>query len=240
LEYAGYLLSLNKPDDKIIHAIKIGSGFMEDEIVVGLVLSVCGWTYKLRGYDILGDVVNAATTLVDAALNKWSENLPSYTCSLPFEIFERNLMELAKQVEPVVEESQGGPLCLSTTAVVGEEFTLSFIKFGIDKNVEWLIMDMPGNFSNFIEICMEASMEANEADQSINFPTPWPSDTCTLYTSDNDDDAYMRGTINEWIKNSSADTWYRYLGKSYIHPHGDRRGERLRICIMAKNCLSLI
>ena len=232
MEYAGYLLHLNRPidegvDSKIINAIKIGPGFAEDEIVVGLVLSICGWTYHLLGYDILEDVVNAATTLVDAALKKWSENLPSYTCSLPFEIFEQNLMELAKQGEPVVEDPR--TLCLSTTAVVGEEFTMAFIKFGIDKNVEWLVMDMPGNFSNFVEICMEA----HDAKQSINLPSPWPSKTCTLFMSDNDNDAYVRGTINEWIRNSSAVTWYRYLGKSCIHPHGDRRGEISHIRTMA-------
>jgi hypothetical protein len=226
LEYAGYLLDLQGlkqvvNDDKIINVIKIGPGFAEDEIVVGLVLSACGWTYCLRGYEILSDVVVAATRLVKDAIDQWTNKSLPYHGSLKFNISEHNLMELAKQKEPAVEVASVPTLCLATTAVVGSEFTLSFIKFGIDSKVEWLVMDMPGNFSNFVEICGDAVDNG-----LVEKLEPWPADTCCLGDNDSAEMAYRQGTIRNWIECSEeGDLWYRYLGKSCIHPEGDRRGK---------------
>jgi hypothetical protein len=171
---------------------------------------------------------------VEEASEKWSNTLPQYACSLPFVFLNENLIELANHAAPVVAVSElelesmipGIPtLSLATTAVVGREFTLSFIKYGIDMNVKWLIMDMPGNFGNFVEICEDAL-----ADKIIdNLPRPWPAQTCSLDTNADSDEMAYNGTISKWIKAGSAHEcgWYRYLGESFIHPQGDRRGEIL-------------
>jgi hypothetical protein len=87
------------------------------------------------------------------------------------------LNELVKS--PVEQTANQSAHFLATTAVVSTEFTLNFIKYGIDRNVKWLIMDMPGNFSNFVEFC---SVSGNVSDK----PMPWPSNTCSLGMDERD------------------------------------------------------